>query len=144
MSRNAYKKIEGPSQQIYYFLSRLKPNELTVFALRYVWDLTAEHSNNAELNHIKEDLFLELAYHYNKRSEFSSQSIVEVENARLAKEKQDSIDKANVTNSDSPSSKNTNKLSKYDKIKNQKKAQEVITKEEICLLYTSPSPRDRG
>lgn len=130
MSRSAYKKIEGPSQQVYYFLSRLKPNELTVFALRYVWDLTAEHSNDVELNHIKEDLFLELAYHYKKRSEFSSQSIVEIEAAQLAQAEQDSLDKIDATNA-KPSSNNTNKLSKYDKIKKQKKKQEVITEEEI-------------
>ncbi len=125
MSKSAYKKIEGPSQQVYYFLSQLKPNELTVFALRYIWDLTAEHPNDSELNHIKEDLFLELAYHYDKRSEFSTQSIVEVEVAELAKQQQDSIDKAN---NNSTSNK---KLSKYDKIKKQKKQQEVITEDEV-------------
>jgi Zn-dependent protease with chaperone function len=130
MSKNSYKKVEGPSQQVYYFLSRLKPNELTVFALRYVWDLTAEHTNDIELNDIKEDLFLELAYHYDKRSEFSSQSIVEIETAQLAQQEQDSIENvnANTTDSDTP---NSDKLSKYDKIKKQKKKQEVITEEEI-------------
>lgn len=127
MSRSAYKKIEGPSQQVYYFLSRLKPDELTVFTLRYVWDLTAEYANDDELNHIKEDLFLELAYHYNKRSEFSTQSIVEIEAAELAQQEQDSVDKVSNTTSDNTS----NKLSKYDKIKKQKKKQEVITEEEI-------------
>lgn len=126
MSRSAYKKVEGPSQQVYYFLSRLKPNELTVFALRYVWDLTVEHANDVELNHIKKDLFLELAYHYDKRSEFSTQSIVEIEAAQLAQEKQDSIDKTAA-----PNSNNSNKLSKYDKIKKQKKEQEILTEEEI-------------
>jgi Zn-dependent protease with chaperone function len=126
MSRSTYKKIEGPSQQVYFFLSRLKPNELTVFALRYVWDLTSEHANDVELNHIKKDLFLELAYHYDKRSDFSTQSILDIEEAQLAQEQQDSIDKANVTTSNS-----SDKLSKYDKIKKQKKEQEVITEEEI-------------
>lgn len=126
MSKNAYKKIEGPSQQVYYFLSQLKPNELTVFTLRYLWDLTAEHTDNAELNDMKKDLFLELAYHYDKRSEFSDQSIVEIKAAQLAQEEQDSID--NVA---SPETKTSNKLSKYDKIKRQKKEQEVITEEEI-------------
>ncbi|MBL4648999.1 MAG: M48 family metallopeptidase [Aureispira sp.] len=129
MSKNAYKKIEGPSQQVYYFLSQLEPNELTVFALRYVWDLTAEHANDVELNDIKEDLFLELAYHYDKRSEFSNQSIVEIETAQLAQEQQDSIDKVNAANP--TQSTKANKLSKYDKIKKQKKKQKTITEEEI-------------
>lgn len=128
MSSSAYKKIEGPSQQVYYFLSQIKPNELTVFTLRYLWDLTNEYPNDDELNHIKEDLFLELAYHYDKRSEFSSQSIVEIEAAVLEQEKQDSID--NLNSSDSSVS-TSNKLSKYDKIKKKKKEQEVITEEEI-------------
>lgn len=129
MSSSSYKKVEGPSQQVYYFLSQLKPNELTVFTLRYVWDLTAEYKNDEELNDIKEDLFLELAYHYDKRSEFSTQSIVEIETAELAKQQQDSIDKASA--SDPNTSTKPNKLSKYDKIKKQKKEQEVITEDEI-------------
>lgn len=128
MSRNSYKKVEGPSQQVYYLLSQLKPNELTVFTLRYLWDLTAEHGDDVELNNIKKDLFLELAYHYDKRSEFSGQSIVELKTAELAQEKQDSIDKVNAAN---PNSTTSNKLSKYDKIKKQKKKQEIITEEEF-------------
>lgn len=132
MSRNTYKKVEGPSQQVYYFLSRLKPNELTVFALRYVWDLTLEQADDIELNHIKKDLFLELAYHYDKRSEFSTQSILEIEAAELAQQQQDSIDKVNAANAvTSPNASNSNKLSKYDKIKKQQNKQEVITEEKI-------------
>ena len=132
MSRNTYKKIEGPSQQVYYFLSRLKPNELTVFALRYVWDLTAEQGNDVELNRIKKDLFLELAYHYNKRSEFSNQSLLDIKSADLAQQQQDSLDEIKAANaSTSSNSSNPNKLSKYDKIKKQKNKQDVITEEEI-------------
>lgn len=124
MSSKAYKKIEGPSQQVYYFLSQLSPDELTVFTLRYVWDLTSNSPKNKELNHIQEDLFLELAYHYDKRSEFSTQSVSEIEAAKKEQEQQDSLDQ--TTNN--PSS---NKLSKYDKIKKQKKEQEVVTEEEM-------------
>ncbi|MDC0230802.1 M48 family metallopeptidase [Aureispira] len=120
MSKNAHEDIEGPSQQIYYFLAQLKPNELTVFALRYVWDVYKTNPRDKELNTILKDLFLELAYHYKKRSEFSSRSIEELE----LQNTKDTI----LNTSKKP--KET-KLSKYDKIKNQKKVQANINSEEI-------------
>lgn len=124
MSKHAHENIEGPSQQLYYLLGQLKTKDLTVFALRYVWDLQQEQPKDKELNTILDDLFLELAYHYEKRSEFSTQSILEIEAAKKAANMQDSIAQ------DSTNKKPT-KLSKYDKIKKQKKKQEVVSEEEI-------------
>ncbi|BDS13634.1 M48 family metallopeptidase [Aureispira anguillae] len=126
MSKNAHEDIEGPSQQVYYFLAQLEPKDLTVFTLRYAWDVVQEYADDKELQTILEDLFLELAYHYEKRSEFSTQSILELSMAKLAKAKQDSLDKIQPKTPE-----NTTKLSKYDKIKKQKKEQEIISEEEI-------------
>jgi hypothetical protein len=125
MAKDAHEEIEGSAQQVYYFLAQLEPNELTVFALRYVWDAIQGHPDDKELEKIREDLFLELSYHYEKRSEFSSQSMEQIQDEKLAKVKSDSINKA--TNNSSP----PKKLSKYDKIKKQKKEQETIDEEEI-------------
>lgn len=126
MNKDAHEEVEGPAQDIYYTLAQLEPNELTVFSLRYLWDVTKEYPKDKELKHMREDLFLELAYHYEKRSEFSSKSIVEIEAEKAAKAKQDSTKQASTKAKNKPK-----KLSKYDKIKNQKKEQEEVSEEEI-------------
>ena len=125
MSKKAHEEIEGPSQQVYYFMAQLKLNELTVLALRYVWDACQSNPDDEELKAILEDLFLELSYHYKKRSDFSSQSIQEVKAMQDEKAKKDSITK------EAAAPEKDKKLSKYDKIKKQKKEQEKISEEDI-------------
>lgn len=125
MTRDAHEDIEGPSQQIYYFMEQLETNELTVLALRYIWDAAKEFPKDGELKKMREDLFLELSYHYSKRSEFSSQSLAEIEANKAEISKQDSLDKANAKPEEEK------KLSKYDKIKKQKKEKESIKDEDI-------------
>ncbi|MCH2023413.1 MAG: M48 family metallopeptidase [Saprospiraceae bacterium] len=124
MSKDAHENIEGATQQIYYFLAQLETNELTVLALRYAWDVHKTKTTDKELNTILNDLFLELAYHYKKRSEFSSQSIQELEIQNIKNNLKDSID--NIKRKPKEI-----KLSKYDKIKDQKKNQDNIKAEEI-------------
>ena len=126
MEEDAHEDIEGPAQQIYYFMAQLKPNELTVLALRYVWDALEDSPNDSELQEMLEDLFLELSYHYEKRSEFSSQSIKDIEAEKAAKSQADSLKKTQIK-----AEKKPKKLSKYDKIKKQKKEKEEIEEEEI-------------
>lgn len=118
MSRGLYKTIEGPSQQIYYCLEKLKPKEATVLALRHVWDAAEKYPNDKEIQDIRKDLFLELTYHYEKPSEFASRTLKEAEDE---KKLQDSLAKLAVADTTTANTK----LSKYDKIKKQKEEEEA-------------------
>lgn len=98
MRDGAYKKVQGPQQQVYYMLSSMQPKEVTVLSLRYAWDTWAKYPNDAELTHICKDLFTELAFFFQRRDNFS----------KISKKE---LDKTNRQNSGSDS------LSKYATIK---------------------------
>jgi len=48
-------------QQLDYFLGKIEPKELTVLALRYNYQLSAENKDDTELELIVDDLFIELS-----------------------------------------------------------------------------------
>ena len=125
MSKNRYKKVEGPSQQVYYLLSQLQANELSVLSLKYLWDACSIFPNDRELLTMRRDLFVDLAYHYSSLTDFSSQTKAAID----AEPTQNSLPD-NLTQSND--NKNQEKLSKYDKIKLQQKEKEskLDTKDE--------------
>ncbi len=99
--KSTYKKIEGELQQVYYMLSQMSPKELTVLATRHIWDGLVANPDDVELQHMQEDIFIDLAYHYDSYRSFS------------AKAKKQAIKKETID-----SNQNKKTLSKYDKIKN--------------------------
>jgi len=117
MRKSAYKDIEGSLQKLYYMLAQMSEKELTVLATRHTWDALAQHPDDKELQDIRKDIFTELAYHYESRSEFSAYSIFEI-NAQ-----KDSIaqaEKEAAKDSTQTDKQEKKKLSKYDKIKKTK------------------------
>ncbi|MGH1338144.1 MAG: M48 family metallopeptidase [Aureispira sp.] len=134
-----FEEIEGPSQQIYYFLSQMAPNEVNVYALRYAWDVAQEFPADKEMETILMDLFKELAFHYEKRQEFSTVSLEEAlayANKRgkeaIEKEEEEAIPPSDTNTIEEKESK---KLSKYDKIKKQQKEKVVEILVDSTLDY---------
>jgi beta-barrel assembly-enhancing protease len=77
-SRESYKEIEGPQQQVYYLCSNLKNKEVNVIALRFAWQTHQKFPNNKDVEQILKDLFTELAFHYEDLSGFKKLSKEEV------------------------------------------------------------------
>ncbi|MBI4947682.1 MAG: M48 family metalloprotease [Bacteroidetes bacterium] len=69
-----YKKIEGQSEQVFYFLSKLSGQESSVLALSYSWKLYNQNNyKDSALHLITEKLFTILAKEYHiSYSQFSS------------------------------------------------------------------------
>jgi Zn-dependent protease with chaperone function len=120
LKETLYEDIEGPSQQIYHWLTAMEPNEVTVYALRYAWNVAQEYPEDKEVRTILEDLFDELAFHYEKRSEFSA---ISYEDALASQEKKKAA--AEEQEAAPEEEEEEKELSKYDKIKRQKKEQIV-------------------
>lgn len=105
-----YKKIEGESQQIFYFLNTLNKKEISSIALHYNWKLLQKNPNDKYQEKICDDLFNLLTKNCKMYlSDFSTSTKEEV------KQKNENNDK----NTD------TTKLSKYEKIKRKTKNEEV-------------------
>jgi hypothetical protein len=77
-NNTTYQEIEGPQQQIYHLLAKLKNNELTIVALRFAWQVHQQFSENKEVEVLLKDLFIELAFHYEDLSSFKKVSFDEV------------------------------------------------------------------
>lgn len=128
-----YEDVEGPSQQMYHWLSQMAPNELNVYALRYAWDVAQEFPEDKEMQTILKDLFQELAFHYEKRSEFSAVSLEDIkaqaeEAAKKQKATQQTEEATEPTQAEQP-------LSKYDKIKKKKEEQTIEVPVDSTLDY---------
>ncbi len=112
MRADAYEEIEGDLQHFYYLLNTLHIHEINTLALRAVWDALAVYPNDTELQDMKEDLFLELAYLYDNTDDFSlismDEELAKLE-ATIATLEQDTA----ATTDGEP-------LSKYEKIKSLK------------------------
>lgn len=78
-TNNAYKEIEGPQQNVYYCIEQLKNNEMTIVALRYAWAAHQQFPDDKEIEVLLEDLFTELAFHYEDLSTFKIANKAEVE-----------------------------------------------------------------
>lgn len=131
-----YEDIEGPSQQIYHWLSQMEGNELNVYALRYAWNVAQEFPEDKEIESILVDLFKELAFHYERRSQFSAVSLEDA----IAYSAEAAI-KAATDSISTPTAENTEPaeeepLSKYDKIKRQKKEKPVEMLNDSTLDYS--------
>lgn len=59
-----FSHIEGESQQLYHLFYRLKPEELSVLATRYVWKLKDEFPDNQDLVAMSDDLLTDLMMRY--------------------------------------------------------------------------------
>ncbi len=135
MQKDVHEGIEGPSQQIYHWLSKMDPNELTIYSLRYAWDVAKLYPEDKELKTIVEDLFNELAYHYEKRSEFSAVSYEEALAYTKKKEAEDAIAEKEEAVEETAVESEEKALSKYDKIKRQKKEQEIEVVADSSVNY---------
>ncbi len=106
-----YKKVEGESQQVFYFFSKITAKELNTLALKYAWDAHMADPENGLITKICEQLGYEMVntseYAF---SEFYSAQKVEKYKASLAPVKTDSVGTTEVTNTET-------KTSKYEKIK---------------------------
>ena len=78
-TNNSYKNIEGPQQNVYYCIEQLKNNEMTIMALRYAWAAHQQFPEDKEIEVLLEDLFTELAFHYEDLSTFKTATKAEVE-----------------------------------------------------------------
>jgi hypothetical protein len=107
----SYKKIEGNSQQVYYFVEKIPKAELNVLALSYAWLLRKEFPNDIELVGITEDLFKEMVnLYYGSISDFYTRPKAE--------------DKP-ITDSLSAEVPDTVNTSKYQKIKKKKEKEKA-------------------
>jgi len=106
-----YKKVEGESQQLFYFFSKINAKELNTLALKFAWDAHVADPENGLISKICDQLGYEMVntseYAF---SEFYSAQKVEKYKASLAPVKTDSVGTTEVTNTQS-------KTSKYEKIK---------------------------
>jgi len=66
-------EIEGELQQVYHFLSSLEKKELSILATKYNWSLLQEAPDDSEVKQITEDLFTELARHFDSLDDFKKE-----------------------------------------------------------------------
>lgn len=55
-----FSKIEGESQQLFYFFRQITPEQLNTLAIRYLFDLRKKYGNIALLDHMETELIEEL------------------------------------------------------------------------------------
>ena len=106
-----YKKIEGQSQQLYYFLGRMKSDEITALALRNCWLYKTKHPEDKSFVNICDSLFSFLVNNADKSiRDYSSRT-------------KDEIRMDIITAKTSPDT--VKKTGKYAKIKSQKVVKEI-------------------
>lgn len=64
MVHPGYSQIEGESQQVYHLFYRLKPEELCVLGIGYIWNLTQEFPEDEDLRNMADDLLKDLMRNY--------------------------------------------------------------------------------
>ncbi|NVO02213.1 MAG: M48 family metalloprotease [Bacteroidetes bacterium] len=108
-----YKKIEGPSQQLYYFLDKIDNKGLNILALSYIYKTSKQFPNDLQLSNMTDSLFSFLV-NTNKLyiNDFSKKTKAELKSMDTIKIVEDTVKVEE---------------SKYSKIKKQQKKIEVET-----------------
>jgi Zn-dependent protease with chaperone function len=94
-----YKAVEGESQAVFYFLEEMPDEEMTLLALRYVWELSLESPDDREVLLMVEDLFTELAKHQENLDPFlkelsaEKEEVVEMKEEKMVKEPKSKYEK---------------------------------------------------
>ncbi|PCH97464.1 MAG: hypothetical protein COB85_02670 [Bacteroidetes bacterium] len=118
----SYKKIEGSSQQLYYFIKKLKDKELNVIALRYAWMAMQRHPEDESIKKHASELFKELVFEKKMIPTYffdkSKEELIAEENIDTVADTKESLEG----------------LSKYEKIRRKKVVTE-IKGEEHFLKY---------
>tara|TARA_R110000782_G_scaffold270486_1_gene372049 strand:+ start:116387 stop:118582 length:2196 start_codon:yes stop_codon:yes gene_type:complete len=95
-----FNNVQGESQNVFYLFNEIDKRDLSVLAVKYLWGLKAEITDDKFLNVIAEDAIKEMLLNSGvRKSELSKKVKVEIENTVI----------------------DSSKLSKYDKIKNKQK-----------------------
>jgi hypothetical protein len=63
---------QGKSQQLYYIFYKIKPSELNVLAVEYLYNLKKQYPGDKEIAAMTEDIFNELPDYYPDKSFFST------------------------------------------------------------------------
>lgn len=115
-----YKKIQGESQQVYYFFSKMSSKEMLVLALRHTWERHLAHPENQLFYAMSKDLGYQLAAEQDVAyTDFLTQKEIDKE-IKAALEKADTTNVASDSSAQTIDTKNPNTSSKYDKIKGDK------------------------
>lgn len=111
-----YEKVEGHSQQLFYLLKKIKPEEFNSVALSYIWKQHHKYPEDKFLKNISSDLMKDLVYeHKLKPADFHKK---QKEILKMESEEKDSKD-----------------LSKYEKIK-KKKGKDQVEGEDYYFKYS--------
>jgi hypothetical protein len=95
-----YKKIEGNSQQLFYFLKKIEDKELNVLALNYLWKIHQQYPDDKYISDITYNIFHDMVFEHGAKPE------------EFQKTLKDSIAEYNNI-----SEEEYKKLNKYEKIK---------------------------
>jgi beta-barrel assembly-enhancing protease len=128
-AHDKYDDVQGSSQQVYYMFEKIKPEELNVLAVEYLYHLKKQYPEDKEIAALTEDIFSELPMYYEDKSFFSATprplSLDSMQAAdTLIKDPVAVKDDGSSDEEDNNSgSKTLKKKNKYDKInlKNKKK-----------------------
>jgi len=113
-----HNKIEGESQQLYYFLSKLSAKEMAVLATRYLWESHAKYGDINGLAYFSQKAVEDLVFWFRlDPQDFHAQS----KEALLSSK----------SNTPEPVKEEPKATSKYDKIKQQSKTKEDEGAEEV-------------
>jgi hypothetical protein len=96
-----FNDVQGESQNVFYLFDEIDKTDLSVLAVKYLWELKTEITDDNFLNIIAEDAIKEMLLNAGvRKSELSKKVKLEIENTAVV---------------------DSSKLSKYDKIKNKQK-----------------------
>lgn len=76
--------IEGELHQTYHFLDELSQKEISVLALRYLWDLHQAFPDDAEVTALMEDACKNFARHFDSLDDFSNEPFAAPDTNALA------------------------------------------------------------
>jgi beta-barrel assembly-enhancing protease len=114
---NNYKKIEGSSQQLFYFLSKLNAEELSILAVKYLWDSYQTHGDVETLKLFSETALKDLIFDYDLKFNYLLTKTREEVSIELAEKEEGKTEDEEK------------ELSKYDKIKKKKETDKVVGSE---------------
>ena len=128
---SAYENIEGSSQQLYYLLYNLTPEELTTTAISWSWKLKQQYPQDASVSRICDSLLSILVKQGLTPNDFYTQSREELKKEMELKRVNDSLNKVQESKEHDSivSTEDDGTESKYDKIKKKQKEQNVEVKQ---------------